>query len=109
MPWEVGEPEYSKAASETLNIAVDCTIGLDDGETISGAPTVTVSGLTISSVAVNAAAVEIDGKTVAIGKAVTMTIAGGTAGTTYEVKFFAATSAGQSRQIRNVFISVQAD
>lgn len=109
MPWEVAEPEYSKTVLEEINIAIDCTIGLDDGETITGTPTVSVSGLTVDTIAVNAAAIEVDGKTVAIGKAITANVTGGTAGTTYEPKFTAATSGGQSRVIRNVKIAVQAD
>lgn len=108
-----GGDSYPKSVTEALNVAVDCTTGLRPDETITGTPTsvVSPSGLTLANIAVNAAALEIDGKTVAIGKAITFKATAGTAGVTYEVALWAATSASpaQSREIRNIKISVQAD
>lgn len=104
--------EYNKAVSETINFAVDCTKGLDDGETLSGTPTSSgQSEMTVSNLAVTTTEKIIKGKTVAIGKAITGKVTGGTAVGRYEIKLSCATSSSpaQTRQIRGVIINLQAD
>lgn len=103
--------EYAKAVSEVVNIAVDCTEGLDSGESLTGTITATASGITVDNVTVTSTTKVINGRTVAAGKAITARVSGGTAATRYEIKFSGATdsSPAQTRQIRNVIISVQAD
>tara|TARA_Y100000593_G_scaffold7621_1_gene14227 strand:- start:148 stop:474 length:327 start_codon:yes stop_codon:yes gene_type:complete len=81
------EQIQSKTANEVRNLAVDFTDKLDSGEALTGTPTVTSSpsGLTISSVDTNAGALTILGTTVAIGRAVTCSVSGGSSGTRYTV------------------------
>lgn len=108
----VCKEEYNKAVSETINFAVDCTEGLDDGETLSGTPTSSgQSEMTVSNLAVTSAEKIINGKTVAIGKAITGKVTGGTTAGRYEIKLYCATSSSpaQTRQIRGVIINLQAD
>ena len=84
-------------STELVLAAVDCSGRLRSGETLGGTPTVTPSsaGLTITSVAVTAAAWTINGSTVAIGQAVTFLVTGGTEGKTYDLEMFTTTSNGQ--------------
>ena len=79
------EQIQSKTANEVRNLAVDFTDKLDSGEALTGTPTVTSSpsGLTIASVEANAGTLTILGTTVAIGRAVTCSVSGGSAGTRY--------------------------
>lgn len=103
--------EYSKAVSEVVNLAIDCSEGLDSGESLTGTVTVTASGITVDNETVTSVSKVINGKTVDAGKAITCRVSGGTAGTRYEIKFSCATdsSPAQTRQIRNVILSVQPD
>lgn len=75
------------AAGETRIVSVDYRGKLDSGELLTGTPTVTISpsGPTISNESVNAAALTINGETVAIGQAVQFKITGVTAGVTYNI------------------------
>lgn len=78
----------SKGAAEERNGAVDFTGQLDPAELLTGTPLVVEVGtndLTITSKAVNTAAITINGATAAIGKAVQFHITGGPAGVVYEL------------------------
>lgn len=104
--------EYNKAVSETINFAVDCTEGLDSAELLTGTPTSSgQSEMTVSNLAVTTAELIIKGKTVAIGKAITGKVTGGTAAGRYEIKLLCTTTStpAATRQIRGVVINLQAD
>lgn len=102
---------YTKAVAEVLDLEVDCTDYLD-GDTITGTPTATVSptGPTLGTPTVNTGGTQsILGRTVAVNKAVTVRISGGTAGVEYEVRIlFVTTTGGQTRQARNILVEVVA-
>ena len=87
-----------KLASETLNVAVDMTERLASGETLSGTPTITASStdITLSSKVVNSSTTNINGNSVAVGKAMQCAVAGGVAGNTYYMTFTCGTSASQT-------------
>lgn len=81
------------------NVAVDFTGLLDDGETLSGTPTVTDDSgeFVLSNKQVSTTALVIRGNTVAIGKAVQFTVdRNGAADGEYELDIVASTSAGQT-------------
>lgn len=84
-----------KLAGETSKVAVDFSSILGNAETLTGAPTVTVSpnGLTITGVAVltDAWTAIGGGNDIASGKGVKMTLAGGAAGQRYELTVLCAT------------------
>lgn len=89
----------TKAAVESLTEAFDLTALLASGETLTGTPTITATpaGLTIGTPAVNTTALtDSDGNTIAIGKAIEVTISGGSAGR-YELTVSCGTSAGGGR------------
>jgi hypothetical protein len=90
-----------KSPGDTANYAMDCTELLTSAEVLTGTPTVAdaTAVLTISSVSVNAAALTDDGNTIAIGKAVKFTVAGGVAGTTYPLTVSAATDSTPAQTI----------
>lgn len=77
-------PEYrEKAASEVRNVSLDLSGKLDDGELLTGTPTVepvSPSDLTIANAGLNTAAITINGNEVAISKAVQFRVSGGTVG-----------------------------
>lgn len=84
------------AVGETSNGAVDFGGTLDSGELLTGTPTVaeqTSSDLTITNVAVNTAALTIDGSSAAIGEAVQFAFSGQLADTKYTLKITAASDA----------------
>jgi hypothetical protein len=87
-----------KLAAEVLNAAVDMTERLATSETLSGTPTVTeaTSALTLSNKVVNSAATIINGTTVAASNAITFVVAGGVAGTAYEILASCVTSTSQT-------------
>jgi len=85
-----------QGAGATRNHAVSFADWLDSGELLSGTPTiteVTTSDLTITNKAISTATLTINGISVATAAAVQMTVAGGTAGTTYVIKILVATDA----------------
>lgn len=85
-----------KLAAETLNAGIDMTERLASGETLSGTPTVTGSSdITLSAKAVNATTTNILGTSIAVGKAVLFTVAGGVAGTEYEINISCTSSSSQ--------------
>lgn len=94
----IAQPAHEKTAGETRNVAVDCRDLLDSGETLTGTPTVSGTGLTLSGATVNVAALTLQGATVGIGQAVQFTVAGGTAGTRYLIRVTASSSGGQTLQ-----------
>lgn len=91
------DPIYKKPG-ETLKLGIDFTLyGLVSGETLTGTPTASVTTLTASSLVVNSATfTNRKGGTVAIGKGVQLTLAGGTAGQDYELDVTATTTNGQT-------------
>lgn len=76
-----------KTAAEIRFAAVDFQGLLDDGELLTGTPTLASAptGLTFANTGVNAAELEINGVTAAIGQAVQFKVTGGTSGTAYVV------------------------
>lgn len=97
--------QHQKSAGETLNVVVDCTDMLVSGETLTGTPTVTCTGLTLASKAVNSGALtDPDGDTIAIGKAVQFSVAGGTAGTRYEIDVTVSTTSTPAQTINRLCV-----
>lgn len=82
---------------------------LDQGELLTGTPTLAVSpsGLTVSSPAVSTTALTVNGRQVAIGRAVQFTVTGGTAGVEYTVTVTVSTTNGQTLKGR-CLIAVEA-
>jgi hypothetical protein len=102
-----------KSVTEDRNVAISFVGKLDSGELLTGTPTVvevTTSDLTITNVAVNTAALTVNGKAVAIGQAIQCQITGGVAGTTYTVRATGASDATPAQTlIGNVILEVIAD
>ena len=82
-----------KHTDETRNIAIDFTDALDSGELLAGSPTIAVTGLTFSSVAINTSARIINGRSVPTGMAVQCRVVGGTVNTLYKAVVTAVTDA----------------
>lgn len=95
-----------KQVSEARLVSVSFDNELEDGETFTGnTPTVTeitTTDLTLDNKAVSTAALEINGKTVAIGRAIQFRVSGGTAGTTYKIAIQCATDATPAQTIRAI-------
>ncbi len=87
-----------KAPTAVRNVAVNFTDWLDQGEIITGTPTVSVSpsGPTLSAASANAWRRIVDGRTCQPGTVVAFTVSGGTAGVTYVVTITASTSGSQT-------------
>lgn len=102
-----------KTASETRNAGVSFANKLDSGELLSGTPTVvevTTSALTLTNKAVNTSALTLDGQDVAIGEAVTFTVAGGSAGVRYHIRVNVDTDAGVTQTLYgDVYLEVITD
>jgi len=84
------------SAGETRLIRFDFTEDLEAGASLTGTPTVaelTTTALTLANKAVNTTTYvdDLSGATVAVGKAVEFTCAGGVAGTTYRVRITVST------------------
>jgi hypothetical protein len=103
----------TKTVSEVRNVAVDFRGKLDDGELLTGAPTiaeVTTTNLTFANQAVNTSAIKIRGVSVAIGQAVQFKVSGGTADTTYTIRITVGTTATPAQTlIETVRLQVIAD
>jgi len=69
---------------------------LESGEVISTITSVVAAGLTIAGEAVTTTAVEVDGKTIPIGQAITFTVSGGVADTKYTVVATIVSAASQT-------------
>ena len=98
----IASPElHAKAVSEVRNVAVDFRGRLDDGELLSGTPTVTQATLVPTNVGVNVAEKKINGWTVAIGQAVQFQVpAGGTPSTVYTFQISCATNSTPAQTLR---------
>lgn len=88
MPSITAEP-ITKHPNEILLMSVDATLfGLRSGESLTGTPVVTCSSsdITIDNETVNLSTfTNRRGKTVAVGKGIQFTVAGGVAGTNYVI------------------------
>ena len=80
-----------------LGVLVDFTGLLRQGEVLTGTPSLSVSGPTVSSPAVTTAVHLANGQTVAPGKGVTFVYTGGSDGSDYLVLVSCATSASRLR------------
>lgn len=78
---------HRKTAAEVRLVSVDYRGKLDNGELLTGTPSVSIlpTGPTIANESVNSAALTINGQSVAIGQAAQFKISGGTAGTKYTI------------------------
>lgn len=87
-----------KAPTAVRNIAVNFTDWLDQGEVITGTPTVSVSpsGVTLSAASVNTGRRVVDNRACQPGTVVTFTASSGSAGTTYTITVTASTSGSQT-------------
>jgi len=103
----------AKTVSEVRNVAIDFRGKLDDGELLTGSPTVTEVGtanLTISNQKVNTVALIIEGQSVDIGMAVQFKVLGGNAGTNYKIRISVVTTASPAQTlIEDVILRVIAD
>ena len=108
------EQIHAKYVGETCNIAVGFIDVLDDGELLTGTPTVAeVSapspGLAFASAAVNTTAKTIDGISHAIGQAVVCSVSGGTAGAR-QIKITCSTDATPAQtRIKVIDLIVEAE
>src|SRR5688500_12219874 len=99
-----------KRANAVRNVLVDMSGVLDEGETLTGTPTLTVSPvsqLTATSPAVTTEARTIGDRRGSKGGAVTFTASAGEVGTTYPVTINCATSGSQSGDLGGVRIVVE--
>ena len=95
---------HAKTPAEVTVCHASCDRALEDAESITGTPTLSVEpagGLTADSPAVTTADVEISGATVAVGRAVRYRVSGGTAGVDYVVTV-SAVSDGTPAQTRHL-------
>lgn len=76
---------YCMKYGSTRNVAVSFVDALDTGELLTGTPTVTATGLTITNKAVSTGSLTINGDPAAAGQAVQFSVSGGTAGTEYTI------------------------
>lgn len=88
----------AKVAGEVRGAAVSFHGKLDQGELLTGTPTASASPgtLTCSSERVSDSALTINGRQVAAGKAVQLTLSGGVAAVEYTVTVTAQTTLGQT-------------
>lgn len=104
--------EYNKSVTEVVCITIDATKRLKAAELLTGTPTISAMGdMAIDNIAVTTAEEIVDGRTVAIGKAITARISGGTTLGRYEIKAFCATtsSPAQTIEFRGGILNLQAD
>ena len=99
------------SAGETEVGSIDFQDLLDSGELLTGTPTiveVTTTALTLSNKVVNTAALTIDGRAVAIGKAVQFKTVGQVAGVTYRIRITVTTDATVARTlVRDVLFTTE--
>jgi hypothetical protein len=88
---------YYVTPTEVNGIAVDMRGLLRQGEVLTGTPTITGSGLTLSGEAVSSGPLVINGEAVEAAKAVVFTVTGGTDGTDYSIKVACGTSSSRTR------------
>ena len=89
---------HTKVAGETLVLGVNYAPRLLDGDLLTGTPTAVASpsGPTLSNQQLNSSTVTILRESVSANRAVLVTVAGGTAGTTYVITVTAQTVSGQT-------------
>lgn len=94
----------TKTVNEVRNAAVSFAATLDDSELLTGTPTVTAtpSGLTFASPKVNTAAIEVEGQSVAIGKAAQFSVSGGEHGKTYVIRVSVGTTATPAQTLEAI-------
>jgi len=92
-------------AGSVRNVAVSFSSLLDTGEALTGTPTVTATGLTISGEIVNIDVIDIEGVSVPIGEAVQFTVSGGVDATQYTISIVVSSDAGQTF-LENVYLQV---
>jgi hypothetical protein len=104
----VARQRFVKTPSEVRTVRVGFKDLLESGELLTGTPTLSVSpsGLTTASAAVNVATLTINGVSYVAGQAVTFTASSGTADTLYEVSITVSTDASQTFQ-RYIYIAVE--
>lgn len=93
----------TKTVGETRNLAVSFVDVLDASELLTGTPTVvevTTSDLTITNKAVNNASMVVNGETCLAGQVVTCTVAGGVAGTDYQIRITVGTNASNAQTLQ---------
>ena len=93
----------TKTVGETRNVAVSFAAVLDDGELLTGTPTVvevTSTDLTLSNKAVSSDAMIVNGVQCAAGQVVTFTVAGGVAGEAYEIRVTVGTDAAHAQTLQ---------
>lgn len=89
---------YYKTASEVRGVAVDMRGVLRQGEVLTGSPTVSASGITVASGAVNTTTILVNHEPCLPGQAITFTVSAGTAGTSYAITVGCGTSQSQTVQ-----------
>jgi hypothetical protein len=93
---------YYVTPTEVNGVKVDMSLLVQEGEILTGTPTITVSGMTASSPLVSTTQLLFgeppNQYTVDAGKAVTFTLTGGTDGTDYSIKVSCGTSASRTRE-----------
>lgn len=98
----VSDEIVEKGTGEADTPVVSFARRLRTGELLTGTPTAveqTTSALTISNVAKNAAAITVEGETVAINQGVQFKVSGGTAGTLYTILVTCGTDATPARTV----------
>jgi len=98
--------EYVKAVGEVFVVDVACDRVLRDGETITGTPTCSVSGLTVGGISVNSVAIDVLGISRGEGTVITTNISGGTSGRRYDLRFVYQTTLSQTLHTRDCIIQV---
>lgn len=91
---------HTKSAGESRAVAVSFKGLLNDGELLTGTPTVvevTTTDLTLSSKAVNGSSIRVNNDTCVAGQAVQFLVAGGVAGSNYQIKITVGTNASPAQ------------
>lgn len=96
---------HVKTESEVVNVAIDMRGLLDEGELLTGTPTVEevdTTDLTIASQAISVATLLINGESVAAGQAVQFSVAAGEPDTDYTIRITVTTTStpAQTRIVR---------
>jgi hypothetical protein len=97
------EQRHYGAPGETNKVRVDLRALLRDGNCLTGTPTVSVTGPTVSAAAISTIPLVINGETAEPGKAVTFTITGGTDGVDYSVKVLCGTNVSETKQANCIY------
>ncbi len=105
---------HSKTVSEARNVAVSMEGKLDDGELLTGVPTVnevTTTDLVLSNKVISTSDLELNGKLVPAGRAIQFGVTGGLADTDYIIFMQAAGTDSTVSQTptAEIVLSVEAD